>query len=100
MSLGIVLLIISALFDTFSVLVFVLDVPISKEIDTLLISLAIIGLFISFPGVLFGWKKIDPSHKKRGVFEFVLSLFAISLFLGYIVFRYVNRLHLIGAVLF
>lgn len=100
MLLGISLLVISILIDTAGVLLYVFKITISEEMNSLFFAISVIGFLLSVPGILLGGAKIEIRQKKTGVPQLIMSIFAISLFIAYIVFRYIIRLQAAGVALF
>ena len=72
----------------------------SAEISSFLSGFGILGLLLSLANFLVNYTRLGDANNKRRTANFVLGTVAFALFIGYVAFRYVMRIHDIGAVVF
>ena len=81
-------------------IIYLQDYNLSQETMTLLFGVALIGAIISIASIFMYAAKIQGRKTPKSIGGFVLSIVSVVLFIGYIIFRFVIRIHSMGLTLF
>ena len=73
-----------------------------EELIALLTGLAMIGIILSLEAFFLNYAKYNDTSKnrKKSIIGMVCSIGAIVVFFGYLVFKFILRIHQVGGVLF
>ena len=71
-----------------------------EELLAFLAGLSMIGLILSAEAIFLNYARIGEKKNKVYIVGFVLAIIATILFFTYLVFRYVMRIHEVGATVF